>query len=303
MSSATKEISRDEVALYDRQIRLWGMEAQKRLGQSKVKIHGIKAVTLELSKNLVLAGIKSLYLIDNTAINEEDLETQYYFNENDLGQPRDKVLADRLRVLNPLVNIEAGDVDDKCDAVVSVGSNKESVEVNKRCRDKGECFVAADSFGLFGYIFVDCLDTHEYVEEVRVEGDAGETRKESFVASYIELQESVRARPEISNLNRLVRKYPPLVFISQALSTGASCKDEGELTALVEKTLTGRGIPEGIVGEELMQRVASSLGTEFVPCAAVVGGTLAQEILKIITRKDMPINNWYVYDALQADGI
>ncbi|KAJ1815376.1 E1 ubiquitin-activating protein aos1 [Coemansia sp. RSA 2599] len=146
------------------------------------------------------------------------------------------------------------------------------------------------------------MDKHEYVEEVRVEGDAGETRKESFVASYVRLQESVRARLEISNVNRLKRKYPPLVFVSQALSVG-TCKDEEELAAQVEKTLEDHGMPEGVVGEELVKRVASSLGTEFVPCAAVVGGTLAQEVLKIITRKDQPINNWYVYDALQADGI
>ncbi|KAJ2704305.1 E1 ubiquitin-activating protein aos1 [Coemansia sp. IMI 203386] len=302
MSSTTNEISRDEVALYDRQIRLWGMEAQKRLGASKVKIRGSKAVTLEVCKNLVLAGIGSLYLIDSTAIDEKDLETQYYFNEQDLGKPRDKVLADRLRVLNPLVNIEVGDVDEICDVVVNVGNGGESMEINKRCRDRNECFVAVDSFGLFGYIFVDCLDKHEYIEEVKLQGDAGETKKESFVATYVALQQSISARPGISNLNRLVRKYPPLVFVSQALSTSV-CKNAEELAAQVEKTMAGRGLPEGVVNNELLQRVARSLDTEFVPCAAVVGGTLAQEILKIITRKDLPANNWYVYDALQTDGI
>ncbi|KAJ1836210.1 hypothetical protein LPJ63_000467 [Coemansia sp. RSA 2711] len=50
-------------------------------------------------------------------------------------------------------------------------------------------------------------------------------------------------------------------------------------------------------------RVAQSWGTELVPCAAVVGGTLAQEVLKIVTLKDMPVNNWYLYDALRGDGI
>ncbi|KAJ2383097.1 E1 ubiquitin-activating protein aos1, partial [Coemansia sp. RSA 2603] len=74
-------ISKDEVALYDRQIRLWGLAAQGLLRQSTVKIYGIKTLTLELSKNLVLAGVGSLILIDPTPINEKDLETQYYFHE------------------------------------------------------------------------------------------------------------------------------------------------------------------------------------------------------------------------------
>ncbi|KAJ2360152.1 E1 ubiquitin-activating protein aos1, partial [Coemansia sp. RSA 2607] len=68
-------ISKDEVALYDRQIRLWGLAAQGLLRQSTVKIYGIKTLTLELSKNLVLAGVGSLILIDPTPINEKDLET------------------------------------------------------------------------------------------------------------------------------------------------------------------------------------------------------------------------------------
>ncbi|KAJ2419776.1 E1 ubiquitin-activating protein aos1 [Coemansia sp. RSA 2522] len=78
---------------------------------------------------------------------------------------------------------------------------------------------------------------------------------------------------------------------------------EDELEKLVKASLHNRSIPSDVVDHDIISRVAQSLGTEFVPCAAVVGGTLAQEVLKIITRKDMPINNWYTYDALKGDAI
>ncbi|KAJ2376970.1 E1 ubiquitin-activating protein, partial [Coemansia sp. RSA 2603] len=143
-----------------------------------------------------------------------DLETQYYFHEEHLGSARDQVLAERLRVLNPLVNITTEDTDE-CDVVVDVGDMRDSVKMNAECREKGQKYIKADCFGLFGYFFIDCLENHEYFEETKVEGDSGETTKQSFTASYSPLAQSVVAKPGLSNLQRLVRKFPPLVFISQ----------------------------------------------------------------------------------------
>ncbi|KAI7832955.1 hypothetical protein BX661DRAFT_178858 [Kickxella alabastrina] len=310
-NTATNGISKEEVALYDRQIRLWGMEAQARLRQSSIRVIGVKALTLEVCKNLVLAGLGSITIQDSTPINEIDFETQYYFHEADLGQPKDVVLAERLRILNPLVNIQTGEgrsEDTTYDLVVKIGTGigGDSLEVNGKCRKRGERFIAADSFGLFGYIFIDCLDAHEYIEEEKPKDDNATVKRISLTASYKPLADSLTSKPGIANLNRLVRKFPPLVFVCQTLSTTAQLEDIKSAEVLAEavrRSIEGRGIPDGVVDDILFGRVVQSLGTEFVPCASVVGGTLAQEILKIITRKDMPMNNWYTYDAIKADAI
>ncbi|KAJ1721079.1 E1 ubiquitin-activating protein aos1 [Coemansia erecta] len=286
-------ISKDEVALYDRQIRLWGLAAQNLLRQSTVKIHGIKTLTLELSKNLVLAGIGTLILVDPSPISDKDLETQYYFHEEHLGSPRDQVLAEKLRVLNPLVIIQTEDTD-KCDVVVDIGDTRDSVRMDAECREKGQKYIRADCFGLFGYFFIDCLENHEYIEETKVEGDSGETNKASYTASYISLAQSVVAKPGLSNLQ------PLATHIDSNSETAASTED---LEVMVAKSLEGRGMPEGVIDQELLGRVKQSLNTEFVPSASVVGGTLAQEVLKIVTHKDLPMNNWYVFDAIKCDGI
>ncbi|KAJ2125490.1 E1 ubiquitin-activating protein aos1 [Coemansia sp. RSA 720] len=299
-------ISKDEVALYDRQIRLWGMEAQTRLRSSSVCIMGITALSLETAKNLVLSGIGTLTLIDPHEITNDDLQVQYYFDESHIGRPRDHELAEQLRVLNPLVTIRVGERGQEIsgfDVVIHVDAYMEAQHVASACRSAGVKFVAAGALGLFGFVFVDCGDRHEYAEST----SGAEPSTTTCIAEYTSLSDSLTARVEESSVVRLRRKYPPLVFVFQGKcfhSLMAGVVDtEDELVRLVRSSLQSRSIPSNVVDHDIISRVAQSLGTEFVPCAAVVGGTLAQEVLKIITRKDMPINNWYTYDALKGDAI
>ncbi|KAJ1815798.1 E1 ubiquitin-activating protein aos1 [Coemansia sp. RSA 2675] len=302
MSQRNGVISKEEEALYDRQIRLWGMEAQSRLRSSSILFIGVKAVTLEACKNLVLGGIGQLSIYDPQPISKLDLETQYYFNESHVGQAKDKVLAEKLAVLNPLVDIRAvSSLDDVegVDLVVSIGRQQAKDEWRRR----GVKSILADAFGLFGYIFVDCLDAHEYIEEGRVkDAKTGESEvvRESKVATYKSFGESVKAKVPGGNATRLARKYSPLAFVCQALATMGNETAVGEF---VKGALEQRELPQGFVADELLERVQASWGTEFVPSAAVVGATLAQEVLKIITLKDMPANNWFTYDGLVSEGI
>ncbi|KAJ2609635.1 SUMO-activating enzyme subunit 1 [Coemansia sp. RSA 1365] len=263
------EISREEVALYDRQIRLWGMEAQSRLRSSSLCFIGVKALTLEACKNLVLAGVGHITLCDGGIVTEDDLEVQYYFQPEDLGKPKDQILAERLKILNPLVDIQANskllDKDanlDKFDVVVDVGGKKISpVQLNRICRAaRTTRFVAADSFGAFGYMFVDCLDKHEYMEEVKPIGGSevanSESKHQKVTAVYKPLAQSIIAKPDTTNIQRLLRKYPSLVFICQTLvAEGSSLSAEvstDELETLVKSTLHARQLSDNIVNGDLL---------------------------------------------------
>ena len=50
---------------YDRQIRLWGHEAQQRMRDSKIVVVSLGGLAVEIVKNLVLAGIGNLTILDN----------------------------------------------------------------------------------------------------------------------------------------------------------------------------------------------------------------------------------------------
>lgn len=70
-------ITEDEIALYDRQIRLWGMGAQEKIRSAHVLLINIRGLGNEVAKNLVLAGIGSLTICDKHSVTEADLGAQF----------------------------------------------------------------------------------------------------------------------------------------------------------------------------------------------------------------------------------
>ena len=86
IASSQEELSADEIALYDRQLRLWGIEAQNRMRKANVLLITIKALGNEIAKNLVLAGIGSLTVLDPDTVTEEDIESQFFATEDHIGK-------------------------------------------------------------------------------------------------------------------------------------------------------------------------------------------------------------------------
>jgi ubiquitin-like 1-activating enzyme E1 A len=83
---ADSSISAEEIALYDRQIRLWGVQAQENLRKANILLVSMKALANEVAKNLVLAGIRSLTIIDHHTVTEEDLGAQFFLTQEDIGK-------------------------------------------------------------------------------------------------------------------------------------------------------------------------------------------------------------------------
>jgi ubiquitin-like 1-activating enzyme E1 A len=46
----------------------------------------VKALANEIAKNLVLAGIGSLTIVDHELVTEDDLGAQFLVSENDIGK-------------------------------------------------------------------------------------------------------------------------------------------------------------------------------------------------------------------------
>jgi ubiquitin-like 1-activating enzyme E1 A len=83
---ATYNFYSDEAALYDRQIRLWGLEAQNRMRNATILVANLRGVATETIKNIVLAGIGKLILVDAESVTEEDLGAGFFFREGDVGK-------------------------------------------------------------------------------------------------------------------------------------------------------------------------------------------------------------------------
>lgn len=39
------------------------------------------------------------------------------------------------------------------------------------------------------------------------------------------------------------------------------------------------------------------------PVCAILGGILAQEVIKVVSGKDLPIKNWFVFNAEDMSGV
>jgi ubiquitin-like 1-activating enzyme E1 A len=79
-------ITEAEAAQYDRQIRLWGLEAQKRLRSSSVLVVGMQGLAAEVCKNIVLAGIRQLTVLDDKPVSGLEVGAKFLLLPNDIGR-------------------------------------------------------------------------------------------------------------------------------------------------------------------------------------------------------------------------
>ena len=80
------ELSAKEAEIYDRQIRLWGVEAQQRLRGARVFVCGLSGLGGEVCKNLVLAGI-SVTLLDDATVTPKQLgAANFLLDADSLGK-------------------------------------------------------------------------------------------------------------------------------------------------------------------------------------------------------------------------
>jgi len=108
-----KEVTEDQAALYDRQIRLWGLDAQQRymvpqeeeeeenrykisssfstprthrIQNAKILVVHVGGISTEALKNVVLAGVGSVTILDPGKVTEEALATQFLFSPDSIGE-------------------------------------------------------------------------------------------------------------------------------------------------------------------------------------------------------------------------
>ncbi|CAM9805042.1 unnamed protein product, partial [Discosporangium mesarthrocarpum] len=65
-------------SLYSRQLYVMGHEAQRRMAGSDVLVVGLNGLGVEVAKNVILAGVRSVTLHDDSPSEWGDLSAQVY---------------------------------------------------------------------------------------------------------------------------------------------------------------------------------------------------------------------------------
>lgn len=100
----TEKLTEEQKARYDRQIRVWGAEAQSRLQNAKVLVVGLNGLHPELVKNIVLAGV-SVVLVDARTVQDADLGYNFFLKKEDVGKNVAEACLPRIQELNNLVTV------------------------------------------------------------------------------------------------------------------------------------------------------------------------------------------------------
>ncbi|KAM3347028.1 hypothetical protein ACQJBY_021169 [Aegilops geniculata] len=311
-----EELTAQETALYDRQIRVWGVDAQKRLSKAHVLVCGVNGTTIEFCKNIVLAGVGSLSLMDDHIVTEDDLSANFLIPHDVCMQgvsSRAEACCESLKDFNPMVRvavaigdpslIDEGFVDRFDIIVVSCASLKTKLFINDNCRKRSKhiAFYSVECKDSCGEIFVD-LQNHSYLQKK----PGGEPEQQEL--TYASLQEAISV--PWKNLPKKTTKlyYAMRVLESYELSEGRDPGETGlsDLPAVLawRKDMCDRmSLSESQIPTALLERLVAAGKKEHPPVCAILGGILGQEVIKSISCKGDPIKNFFYYDAADGKGI
>jgi ubiquitin-like 1-activating enzyme E1 A len=217
----------DEIALYDRQIRLWGMKAQEKIRNANILLITMRALANEIAKNLVLAGIGSITILDSELVTPADLGAQFLLSEEDnpIGANRAAAAAAALRRLNPRVCVHVDTVDVRLkppsffapfDIVIATDLDSATLNIiNTATRLNNRPFYAAGSHGMHGFIFADLIE-HDFVISRKKSNVATPLGPESRTRSIL----SVTPKPGDEAATELVAKRE--LYSTWLLASGAS---------------------------------------------------------------------------------
>ncbi|CAO3591780.1 unnamed protein product [Absidia cylindrospora] len=320
-----KSISQDEAAIYDRQIRLWGLEAQQRMGNAHILIAGVRALSNEVSKNLVLAGIGSVTLLDHNSVEKNEVDSQFLFSEDDIGKNKAEVSSSSLQTLNPRVNlvVDQENIHEKPDTffesfdIVCLfhADIQLAIRINDIRRKISKPFYAADTFGWTGYIFCDLVN-HTFIEEKKQLPPGAKQSQDPVITrsthteSYNSLTDALEKNWSAMSTKSLKKRISPIAFLIQILMKfqlkNARFPTDLDVEELIQEKdiwLQALGINDGSVLDDGLLRGLALYQTELVPLAAIMGGVLAQEIIKVLSAKELPIQNWFFYNGLNGSGL
>ena len=186
--ASTNEIEIDD-SLYSRQRYVLGDGAMEKMAVSNVLVSGLGGLGMEIAKNVVLAGVKSITLHDTRPATTFDLGSQFYLRDDDVQCKKNRAEAScsKLAELNPYVEVKVftKPLEENLDflkefqcVVLTEASPKLLLMVDGICRTQKPPikFISSDVFGLFSYTFCDFGDEFEVVDPT------GEEPKEFFIA-------------------------------------------------------------------------------------------------------------------------
>ncbi|KAK7929426.1 hypothetical protein WMY93_005821 [Mugilogobius chulae] len=187
MASDSMEI---DDSLYSRQRYVLGDLAMQQMAQSSVFLSGMGGLGVEIAKNIVLAGVKTVTLHDTKQCETRDLGSNFFIRKEDVSCQKKRVEAvcPRVAELNPYVHVDmsSSSLDDNTDLsflrkyqciILTEARLNLQRRINDFCHSQSPPirFIGCDTYGICARVFCD------FGEDFEVSDPTGEEPKEIFI--------------------------------------------------------------------------------------------------------------------------
>jgi ubiquitin-like 1-activating enzyme E1 A len=229
------------------------MKAQTKIRSANILLVTIKGLGNEIAKNLVLAGIGSLTIHDNAIVSEDDLCSQFFLAQEDIGRfvcvllllsqylltrwKRATAAATPIQALNPrvMIHVETRDIFslpvsyfNGFDMIIGTDMSIQSFNVlNANARMSAKAFYAAGSHGLYGFVFADLIKHNYYITRDKsniVTKPGPETATRSVIGVETEVQNG-----KVKELVEKEESYQPLILANTSPLPNTILSRKGKL--------------------------------------------------------------------------
>jgi len=302
---------------YDRLIRTFGLESINKCNSSSILIIGLEGcLATDICKNLVLFGIKNIYLYDLNIINENDIQKGYYYNEEDLGLIRSQVLSLKFNDINKDCNIlHVNSYDMNQDITIIINQSIEfinSLSLNK--------LIILFSYNLSGVLFVDVGNEYlisdfkgEHIEPIQINNitESGLV----ICTTYHNLQSSDNIKfdyLEGINLNQLNKEWTINIINNDTFQLlDFNCTDfifiNGTINYVPQSKiiiherfnnmLDNKSNLINMYIDYFTKNNSISNNKEYIPIVSIMSAFTSFEIIKILINKYLPINQWFEWET------
>ncbi|KAJ3080780.1 SUMO-activating enzyme subunit 1 [Quaeritorhiza haematococci] len=313
------------------------LEYTEGMRSSKILVAGMNGLSNEVCKNLVLAGCGSVTILDGGKVTQEDVGAQFFLQKEDLGKSKAEACRDRVIALNPRVKVhtisehvtkQSDDFFRQFNIVFLCGADLDTIiRIDEICRNAGIKFWAAGTMGFFGYTFCD-HGKHTYYTEKPApavnekkgsdssqQPSSSKPIRETKEEQYCSLTTAMKKTWESLSAKNFKRRTSPVYFGAMLtllfqkehgrLPRPNDTKDEEILLSMRDEFLQKSKVkPEyNVLPDELVRDFARMARTELCPVNAIMGGVIAQEIIRVLSGKDCPFNNFFCFNGLDSSGV
>lgn len=148
------------------------MGTQLRLRSTKILIINLGAIGTEVIKNLVLGGLNSIEILDNSTVKEEDFASQFFLPNDDkiIGEKKLPLVIGRIRELNNRVNLSINmktlnealqdeEYFKSFDLIIATEVEKDLLlQLNQLTRKLSIPLYVSGMHGMFAYIITDLIE-------------------------------------------------------------------------------------------------------------------------------------------------